>query len=354
MAIDMTTVKEIVKKPDYIYVKRISLTNSAVVYKDNPSTPCPVKVTLFSKTTNIPTITASNLYNVLGQCGYTKFTLSSVDRYYLVVDNPYEFIYNNGTYDCVFASFQSRSNYPVSIWFSVPGATSTSVSSGWTITEEPWYEVGYFWAIDDVYKTYTNTTAGSYTNFTVSANEYGYEYIANYCINGSSYPEVTIVSISGDTYTLSNQEVITVTDYSSTIESGKELTKVEDNLGNVLWEKPIKDYHIKYGNYYINKGSGNYVTTSTTASTVWHLEDDNRLSCTVSGTKYYLQCQKSGSAHTVYVDTTEDSNYPWLYKNVSSITVDLSGTTYYLYRYGSGNTGVRMRTTATTLTFEPV
>lgn len=125
MAIDMTTVKKIVK-PGNIYVKRIFLTNNSVVYKDNTSVPCPVKITLFSKTTDIPQITANNLYDVLGECGYTQHNT----RYYLTVDNPYEFIYNNGTYDCVYASLQIRGINSIYIWFSVPGAISTGVSSG--------------------------------------------------------------------------------------------------------------------------------------------------------------------------------------------------------------------------------
>ena len=353
MAIDMTTVKKI-RKPGDIYVKRIYLTNSAVVYKDNTSITCPVRITLFSRTTDIPTITANNLYDVLGYCGYTKHGTNN-NIYYLIVDNPYEFVYNNGTDICSFAIFNSQPKYPVVAWFSVPGGTSTSLYQNWTITEDSWTDIGYFWEYNYEYKSYQNSTAGSYTYITIGVDDYGVEHIANYCANGTSYPEVTIVSASGDTYLLSNGEEITTTyDYSSTIESGKEITQIYDANGNIIWEKIIKDFYIRYQNYYINKGSGNYVTTATTASTVWHLEDDNRLSCTDKGTKYYLQCQKSGSAHTVFVDTTEDSNYPWLYENAGSITVDLSGTTYYLYRYGSGNTGLRMRTTPTTLIFEPV
>lgn len=355
MAIDMTTVKKIVK-PGNIYVKRIFLTNNAVVYKGS-STPCPVKITLFSKTTDIPTITASNLYDVLGECGYTK---ASNNRYYLTVDNPYEFIYNTGTYNCVFASFQSQSaSYPVVMFFSVPGQSTASVGTNWTITEEPWVDIGYMITYDYEYKSYINSTAGSYTNFTVGKDEYGNEQIANYCVNGSSYPEVTIVSVSGDTYTLSNQEVITISaDHSSVIESGNEVREIFDGDGNRIWEKPapvIIGYYIKQGSYYINKGSGTSVNviTSTTASTVWKIENDNRVSCTVSGTKYYLQCGTGGS-RIVYADTSVDSYYVWIYKSGNYITANISGTTYYLYRYGSGNQGVRMRTNATTLTFEPV
>lgn len=141
MAIDMTTVKKI-RKPGDIYKKTIYLINSAVVYKDNTSVPCPVRISLFSRTTDIPQITAGNLYDVLGECGYTK---ASNGRYYLTVDNPYEFIYNNGTYDCVFASFQSQSaTYSINVWFSVPGATSVSVWQNWTITEDSWIDIGYF------------------------------------------------------------------------------------------------------------------------------------------------------------------------------------------------------------------
>ncbi len=206
MSINMANVKKI-RIPGLLYKKKIYLTHSSVVYKGT-STPCPVELTLYSKTTSIPTITASNLYDVLGTCGYT---MASNSRYYLTVDNPYEFTYNNGTYDCVFASFQSQSaTYPIVVWFSVPGATSVNVWQNWTITEDSWQEVGPVSTFTYEYKQYINSTAGSYTNFTVSNNEYGTEYIANYCIDGVSYPDVTIVSVSGDSYTLSNQEVVTV------------------------------------------------------------------------------------------------------------------------------------------------
>lgn len=232
MSINMENVKKI-RIPGLLYKKKIYLTHSSVVYKGT-STPCPVELTLYSKTNSTPTITAINLYNVLTTCGYT---MASNSRYYLTVDNPYEFTYNNGTYDCVFASFQSQSaTYPIVVWFSVPGATSVNVWQNWAITEDPWQELEATPAFTYEYKQYINSTAGSYTNFTVSNNEYGTEYIANYCIDGVSYPDVTIVSVSGDSYTLSNQEVITVTaDHPSVIETGKLVKKIEDGNGNKLW-----------------------------------------------------------------------------------------------------------------------
>lgn len=206
------------------------------------------------------------------------------------------------------------------------------------------------------YKTYINSTEGSYINFTVGKDEYGNEQIANYCVNGSSYPEVTIVSVSGDTYTLSNQEVITISsDYSSVIESGKEITQIFDDNGNLIWEKPIQGYYIKHGNYYINKGDrGSLLESSTTPKTVWKIENDNRISCIFENTKYYLQYNTVGSnnVYDVRASNTLITDYDWCHKNGNYIIGTIKGTTRYLYRYSVN--GIRMRTNATTLTFVPV
>lgn len=356
MAIDMSNVNKIEMPVSQvtIYKKKVYLTISSVVYKGT-STPCPVEVTIFSKTTDTRTINEAIFHNVLVvECGYTSFDFNGISRCYLTVDNPYEFTYNNGTYDCVFASLQVRDN-GIYLWFSVPETTTTSVSSGWTITEDPWQEVGSYQTFDYEYKTYLDTTAGSYTNFTVGKNYItGDEYIASYCINGVSYPDVTIASVSGDTYTLSNGEVITISsDYSSSFSpSDLEVYSIIDITGNILWEKAnAYGYHIKVGNYYINHGSSYNVTSSTDASTTWYTAEDNRIYCLVNDTKYYLQCQ-TRSNRVVYADTTTGSSYVWLYKNGNYITTTINDTTYYLYRYGSGSAGIRMQTTAIVITFE--
>lgn len=352
MAIDMTTVKKITM-PGHLYKKTIYLNNNDIIYKGT-SNPCPVEITIYSKTPLTTTITASNLSSYLASCGYTAYN----GRYRLIVDNPYEFIYNNGTYDCVFASCQIIGANSVYVFFSVPGTTSTvSVARDWTITEDPWQEVGSYPAFIYDYKTRIVST-GSYTNFTVGKNYItGDEYIANYCIDGVSYPDVTIVSVSGNEYTLSNQEVITVNDYSSTFDLGKEVIKIQDSNDVVIWEKPIAGYYIKHGNYYINKGaSGSLVTSSTTPETVWQIESDNRVSCIFEDTKYYLQYNKEDQyeIYGVRAYYTLHTGYDWCYKNGNYITGTINGSTWYLYRNGGSASPIRMRTTPTTLTFKPV
>lgn len=131
--------------------------------------------------------------------------------------------------------------------------------------------------------------------------------------------------------------------------------EIYDDNSNRIWKKPIAGYYIKIGNYYLNKTSGAVltVTTSTTPSTVWKIESNNTISCFDNNTTYYLQCGTSGN-RVVQVNRPTATGYAWLYKNGNYITATISGTTYYLYRYDSGTSGVRMRTNATTLTFEPV
>lgn len=363
MSINMADVKKIeMPFPATIYKKTFSFTNSSVVYRGT-STPCPIDVTLYSTTT--PTWTGATDTSTSDIWDYVATTLgyaeSGGSRIYMIVNNPYEFeyIYNNKS--CVIASCQLRASaqggsYLVP-WFSVPGAGSVNVGSAYTITEKTgWVLVGTYNEYDFYFKISTNTTAGSYYSFGVSKDILtGEEYIVNYCVNGVSYPNVTITSVSGDTYTLSDGNSYTTTLFTFKTFGGiKEVKKIEDNNGNVLWQKKVpQGYYIKYSSYYINTYSTYNVTTSTTASTVWYIDDDNRIYCLVGNTKRYLQFQTTGS-RLVYTDTQETSGYEWLYKNGNFITGTYSGTTYYLYRYGSGQSGVRMRTTATTLTFETV
>ena len=59
MAFDMSTVKKI-EIPGPLYKKKVYLTNDNVVYKGT-STPCPVEVTIYSKTQLITTIRQSPL-----------------------------------------------------------------------------------------------------------------------------------------------------------------------------------------------------------------------------------------------------------------------------------------------------
>ena len=319
MAFDMSTVKKI-EIPGPLYKKKVYLTNDNVVYKGT-ATPCPVEVTIYSKTQLITTI--SNFYDYLTSCGYAI----SGSRHYLTVDNPYEFTYNNGTYDCVFASLQVWSNNKIYVWFSVPEATSTGVSTDWTITEDPWQEVGSYPTFTYEYKTYLVSTAGSYTNFTVGKNYItGDEYIANYCINGVSYPDVTIVSVSGDSYTLSNQEVITIShDYSSTFTLGKEVIKIQDSNDVVIWEKPYEPtWHTlwsgsqnvrAYGGYQ-QSGSviGNNVTLVNAANVL-----SNSVQVRITFNTYQLTYPSTqGTQVTTWVPSPKVSS-PWT-KTLSSMT----------------------------------
>lgn len=365
MSINMANVKKIqMPFSATIYKKTFSFTNENVVYRGT-STPCPIDVTLYSNTT--PAWTGGSDTSTTDLWDYVHTTLGYPEsggggRIYMVVDNPYEFEYIYNNQSCVLASCQLRNTGTIGgsyllPWFSVPGAGSVHVGSAYTITEKTgWVLVGTFNEYEYYLKLSTNTTAGSYYFFSVSKDIItGEEYISNYCINGVSYPNVTISSVSGDTYNLSDGNSYTITKFDFKTFGGiQEVKKIEDNNGNVLWQKKApKAYHIKVGNYYINKSSTYYVTTSTTASTIWYLDEDNRMYCLDVDTKLYLQCQTSGN-HTVYMDTKESSGYEWLYKNGNYITATINGTTYYLYRYGTGTSGVRMRTTATTITFEPL
>lgn len=355
--------------PATIYKKTFSFTNSSVVYRGT-STPCPIDVTLYSTTT--PAWAGGSDTSTLDFWNYVHTTLgyeaptSGTIRIYLIVDNPYDFEYISDNKSCVLASCQLRNTNTIGgscflPWFSVPGAGSVQVGSAYTITEKTgWVLVGTFNEYDYYFKLYLDATSGSYTNFNVSKDLItGEEYIVNYCINGVSYPNVTITSISGNTYTLSDGHSYQTTTYPLKTFGGiQEVKKIENLNGDVLWEVQVKQgYHIKYGNYYINQLSTNKysVTTSNSSAsaTVWYIDTDNRIYCIDGSTKYYLECRTT-SNYVVSLSPQESSGYVRVYRDGNYIKGTISGTTYYLYRYGSGGSGVRMRTTATTLTFEPV
>lgn len=344
MAIDMTTVKQI-RKSGPLYKKNIYVSHSSIVYAGT-SNPCQIEVTIYSSTTNTPTITASNLYTVLGTCGYTSYS----NRVYLTVENPYDFVYNNGTYDCVFASFQARSS-GLYIWFSVPGATSAGVYQNLTIIEDPWEEVEEKLTFDYQYKTYVKTTAGSYTNFTVGMDyETGEEYIANYCVNGVSYPNVTITSISGNAYTLSNQQTITTSyNYSSTLDLAKEIIKIEDLYGNTLWQKVTVGWHtvwegtqrignggsssftfgnvpfvdgLKFRVTFTNlaaiisagdSGSRTYVPSNQTSP--YEVTIVNNATTLLQASAYNTSHQSNASANMIYLKTTGDITASYSYRD---------------------------------------
>ena len=236
--------------PATIYKKTFSFTNSSVVYRGT-STPCPIDVTLYSTTT--PSWTGGSDTSTIDFYNYVHTTLGYVltgKRYYLIVDNPYDFEYISNGQSCVLASCQLRStrvgdSYFVP-WFSVPGAGSVNAVSAYTITEKTgWVLVGTFNEYDYYNNAYSDTTSGSYTYFSASKDILtGEEYITNYCINGVSYPNVTITSVSGDTYYLSDGHSYTPSQYKMTFKdfrgSIQEVKKIEDNNGKVLWKVPVK------------------------------------------------------------------------------------------------------------------
>lgn len=370
MSINMANVKKIqMPFPATIYKKTFSFTNSSVTYRGT-STPCPVVVTLYSTTTPAWTggsdTSTIDFYNYVHTTLGYEATATTEGRIYLIVENPYDFEYVYNNVSCVLASCQLRNTTSVGgscflPWFSIPSGatfqTSVQVGSAYTVEElTDWVLVGTFNEYAFYNNVYLNSTSGNYIYFSVSKDILtGEEYITNYCINGVSYPNVTITSVTNNVYYLSDGHSYapTIEETFKTFGGLKEVKKIENNNGDVLWQKKAaQTYYIKIGTYYLNHSSSYNVTTSTTASTIWYLDEDNRMYCLDGDTKRYLQCQTSGSNHPVYADTTTGSGYEWIYKNGDYITGTISGTTYYLYRYSS--TSVRMRTTATTITFEPV
>ena len=343
MAFDMSTVKEI-KIPGPLYKKTIYLTHESVVYKGT-STPCPVEVTIYSKAALTTTITESNFSSYLKSCGYSVYN----SKCYLIVDNPYEFTYNNGTYDCVFASLQIVSG-STRMWFSVPEATSTGVLSKWTITEDPWQEVGSYPTFTYEYKTYLNSTAGSYTNFTVGKNYMtGDEYIASYCINGVSYPDVTIESVSGNTYTLSNQEVLTITgNYSSTISSGKECIKIQDSNNVVIWEKPYEpSWHTLWSGSRQIKTTGSYNNNGTVTgdgitlvNAVTIPTDTVKLRITFTN---YSASGDGYQSYTEWIPSPKQSSPYTVTKNTTSSLTDLIGVIRRAYSNNAHTSSVSSR-----------
>ena len=360
MSINMADAKKIEMPgtPITIYKQTFSFTNANVHDKATGNQGY-IRCTIYSNTT--PTwsgSTETDLYNYLrNTLGYNVYASDS--RVLLVIDNVYDIecdvTVNNVLYSgCVISTFQVRSSglYP---YCQHPDSQTTVLLTNLTISASEWESIGTYTDFDFVCKQYTGTNPPY--SLTISKNNItGQEYIANYAISGVQYPNVTISSVSDNSYTLSDGNTYNVTNYlpKSWNVTLLEVVKIENLQGTVLWQKPsAQAYYIKYGSYYINKSGVYNVSSATTATTVWYLESDNRLYCLVNDVKYYLQFQTSGN-FVVFVDTTDGSGYQWIYKDGNSITGVYNNTTYYLYRYETGSIGVRMRTNATTLTFEPV
>ena len=367
MPIDMSNVNKIVlpASQSTIYKKTFSFTNTNLFIKGT-NTQGYIRLTVYSTSTppeNITTTGNATLYNFLASLGYQKYGQYSAIS--IPIDNPYECEYNyNGT-RCPYASFSSRSSQGTLMFFSVPEGTSTSGGT-FTVTSTDWEPYFTFSVpITQEFKYYLKSTAGSYTRFEVSSNiSSGQEYISNYIINGVSYPNVTISSVSGADYTLSDGNTYTVyTTYGPSITfspSIKEVYSILDINRNILWEKEgAYGLHFKYGDWYINYYASTAVTTATTPNTIWHLDSDNHIYTVRNGTAYYMVGYVSNSSNWLRLDTTPTPETSGYY----SVTLVTSGTDnyikgtynstdYYAYRHTSGATSVRLKTDATVVTVE--
>lgn len=236
----------------------------------------------------------------------------------------------------------------------IKNGTYSGATAGHTIYE--WVNKTYelYWCyFNDNYEIYlvgdsrnstANDTVLGTTNDSTYAKRYycfqsGSYYYVNLVDNSSTSSNVTRWRVTSATYWVNHTNKVRITDKNTFSFSSTTIT--------------VQPFYIKHGNYYMNRQATLFVTASNTAETVWYLDDDNRIYCLDGTEKYYLQC-KTWGAYNVYVGTVLSTENDWLYKNGNYITGTINGTTYYLYRYGSGYEGVRMRTTATTLTFEPV
>ena len=242
----------------------------------------------------------------------------------------------------------------------IKNGTYSGTTAGHTINE--WVNKTYelYWCyFNDNYEIYlvgdsrnstaNDTVLGTTNDSTYAKRYYCFYYTIDYIPyvnlvdNRSTSTDVTRWRVSNATYWINHTNVVK--------DGNKNRYSFESTTINV------QSFYIKHESYYINRGAGTYVSSSTTASTVWYLDNDNRIYCLDGTEKYYLQFFKT-SPYIVYLISENSqigSNYGWVYKDGNYITGTCSDTTYYLYRYGTAATsGVRMRTTATTLTFEPV
>lgn len=305
---------------------------------------------------NVKKIEDSN-GNVLWQ---NKVSLETINAYYIsVFYQDYYLIKEQLTTKVACATVKENGTkfflLTLNEFNAIKNGTYSGSTAGHTINE--WINKTYelYWCyFNDNYEIYlvgnsSNSTANDTVLGTTNDSTYAKRY---YCFQSGNYYYVNLVDNSSTSSSVTRWRV--TRDYYWV----NHTNYVNTGNRNEFWFSSttinVRSFYIKHGSYYINHGTTYYVTNATTASTVWYMDDDNRIYCLDGDTKWYLQCQISGSNHTVYVDTQESSGYVWLYKDGNYIKGTISGTTYYLYRYGTGNTGVRMRTTATTLTFEPV
>lgn len=358
MAIDMSNVTSLYNKDNNVklYKQVFSIKNDEALHDINGD-PISLLYTVYSTSQVQWTGTTTNsadFYNFLISCGYN--TTSSAIRIGFDNQKYVYYTYNGVDYPIQSSDCSSNSRTYFSIYIydgGFPKVPECSITgSGWTEVIFP--EESSFVVKQDEYESVSSTMT-----FLAVGNDLNGDYIKQYFIGTTAYPDVTITSFDASTYTYTLSdgnsysirgnkrfEVNTLTQY-------KEISSILDITGNILWEKAnAYGYYIKIGDYYIDHSGGNSVVArSTTPSTVWHLEEDNRIYCLIEGTKRYLYSGTSGGFYVHDAPSLPNpSDYTWLYKNRNSITATINGTKYYLYRYSS--TSVRMQTTATTLTFE--
>ena len=81
---------------------------------------------------------------------------------------------------------------------------------------------------------------------------------------------------------------------------------------NNTWQMAIPTttggYYISYNNYYLNATDTTTISGSTTPSTVWYVDGNNRVYTVISGTNYYLGATSSDVAQLY--DTASSARYP--------------------------------------------
>ena len=297
--------------------------------------------------------------NVLWQ---NKVTLKTINAYYIsVFYQDYYLIKEQLTTKVACATTKENGTkfflLTLNEFNAIKNGTYSGATAGHTINE--WINKTYelYWCyFNDNYEIYlvgnsSNSTENDTVLGTTNDSTYAKRY---YCFQSGNYYYVNLVDNSSTSSSVTRWRVTSATywvNHKNSVSSGNR---------NEFWFSSttinVRSFYIKHESYYINRGTNTYVTNATTASTVWYLENDNRIYCLDGTEKYYLQFSKT-SPYTVSLISENSqigSNYGWVYKDGNYITGTRSGTTYYLYRYGtSATSSVRMHTTATTLTFEP-